>query len=231
MLEKILVYEREAFLFLNGSNSAYLDGFMWLYSGKTIWLPLAFLILCVLSYKKNWKETLFILLAIALVITFCDQFASHLCKPLFSRFRPTHHPDFMNDVKVVFDYRGGRFGFISSHAANGFGFAMFMSLLFKYKPFTWVIFSWAAISAYSRVYLGVHFISDIIPGALAGLFFGYIVYEVYLYARKKILHIPSSELRVPIYSNNRKRLIIYGILLTILMFIVFEPQLVEFSRS
>ena len=176
MVEKILVYERDLFFMLNGSDSPFLDRFMWLYSGKAVWLPLAFFILVVLLYKKKWRESILILLAIVLVITLCDQFASHVCKPIFTRFRPTHHPDFMDQVKTVFDYRGGRYGFISSHAANAFGFATFMSLLFRYRLFTWTIFLWAALTAYTRVYLGVHFISDIVPGAIAGVFFGWLVY-------------------------------------------------------
>ena len=118
MLEQLLVWERDAFFMLNGSDSAFLDRFMWIYSGKAVWLPLAFFILVVLCYKKNWKEWLLILLAIVLTITLCDQFASHVCKPIFTRFRPTHHPDFMDQVKVVFGYRGGMYGFISSHAAD-----------------------------------------------------------------------------------------------------------------
>lgn len=230
MLEKILEFERPAFFMLNGSDSAFLDNLMWLYSGKLVWLPLAFFIILVICYKKNWKEVLFILLAITLVITLCDQFASHLCKPLFTRFRPTHHPDFMDDVKVVFGYRGGRYGFMSSHAANAFGFAMFMSLLFRSKPFTWVIFGWATINAYSRIYLGVHFISDIIPGALVGLFFGYTVYKLYLYSRRKSLHIDAALAEVPIYSNRRIWLIISGILITILILIVFNSQLITLIR-
>lgn len=157
MVEKILVYERDLFFMLNGSDSPFLDRFMWLYSGKAVWLPLAFFILVILLYKKKWRESILILLAIVLVITLCDQFASHVCKPIFTRFRPTHHPDFMDQVKTVFDYRGGRYGFISSHAANAFGFATFMSLLFRYRLFTWTIFLWAALTAYTRVYLGVPF--------------------------------------------------------------------------
>ena len=116
MLEQLLVWERDTFFMINGSDSAFLDRFMWIYSGKAVWLPLAFFILVVLCYKKNWKEWLLILLAIVLTITLCDQFASHVCKPIFTRFRPTHHPDFMDQVKVVFGYRGGMYGFISSHA-------------------------------------------------------------------------------------------------------------------
>ena len=101
MVEKILIYERDAFFALNGSDSAFLDRFMWIFTGKAVWLPLAFLILLVLIYKKNWRESLLILLAIVLVVTLCDQFASHVCKPVFTRFRPTHHPDFMDQVKTV----------------------------------------------------------------------------------------------------------------------------------
>ena len=86
---------------LNGSDSPFLDRFMWLYSGKAVWLPLAFFILVVLLYKKKWRESILILLAIVLVITLCDQFASHVCKPIFTRFRPTHHPDFMDQVKTL----------------------------------------------------------------------------------------------------------------------------------
>ena len=169
MVEKILIYERDAFFALNGSDSAFLDRFMWIFTGKAVWLPLAFLILLVLIYKKNWRESLLILLAIVLVVTLCDQFASHVCKPVFTRFRPTHHPDFMDQVKTVFGYRGGLYGFISSHAANAFGFATLMALIMRDKLFGWTIFFWAALTAYTRVYLGVHFISDIVPGAISSV--------------------------------------------------------------
>ena len=98
MVEKILAYERDLFFMLNGSDSPFLDRFMWLFSGKAVWLPLAAFILIVLLYKKKWKESILILLGIVLVVTLCDQFASHVCKPIFTRFRPTHHPDFMDQV-------------------------------------------------------------------------------------------------------------------------------------
>lgn len=231
MLEEILKYERSTFFLLNGSQSDYLDALMWLWSGKVVWLPLAFFIIAVLVYKKDWKESLLILVAIALVITCCDQFASHVCKPLFTRFRPTHHPDFMDQVKIVFNYRGGRYGFISSHAANAFGFSVFMALLFRYRLFTYTILAWAVITAYSRIYLGVHFISDVVPGAIAGIFFGWLVYRIYLYARHSILHIPDDRLTRSVYSDYRKRLIVYGIAFTALMLVVFCEPLVHFLHS
>lgn len=229
MLERILHYERDAFFLLNGSGSVYLDHFMFLFSSKAVWYPLALFFLFFLCYKKNWKEVLFVLLAIVLVITLCDQFASSFCKPFFERYRPTSHPDFMDQVKTVFGYRSGKYGFISSHAANAFGFATFTALLFKHKLYGYTIFAWSVITAYTRVYLGVHFISDIVCGALAGLFFGYIVYYLYVFARKKIL---GSDLVSPqyLYSNRDKNLIAGAIYVSVVIMLIFNIKLVEMIR-
>ena len=224
MVEKILIYERDAFFALNGSDSAFLDRFMWIFTGKAVWLPLAFLILLVLIYKKNWRESLLILLAIVLVVTLCDQFSSHVCKPVFTRFRPTHHPDFMDQVKTVFGYRGGLYGFISSHAANAFGFATLMALIMRDKLFGWTIFFWAVLTAYTRVYLGVHFISDIVPGAISGVFFGYLVYKLYSFSRSKLLPVGVNK-GEPLYSKKRIRLIVYAIYVTVLIIIIFNVPL------
>lgn len=228
MVEKILVYERDLFFMLNGSDFPFLDRFMWIFSGKTVWLPLAAFILIVLLYKKKWRESILILLAIVLVVTLCDQFASHVCKPIFTRFRPTHHPDFMDQVKTVFGYRGGKYGFISSHAANAFGFATYMSLLFRYRLFTWTIFLWAVLTAYTRVYLGVHFISDIVPGAIAGVFFGGLVY--WLYVKVHPVVTGSNGEVSAIYSDKRKRVIVYAIFITTLLIAIFNIPLVGWLR-
>lgn len=230
MLEKILTYEREAFLWLNGSHTPYLDRLMWLYSGKAVWLPLAVFILFLLIYRSKWREWLLILLSIVLVITLCDQFASHLCKPLFTRLRPTHHPDFMNQVQTVFNYRGGLYGFMSSHAANAFGFAAFMALLFRHRLFTATIFLWAALTAYSRIYLGVHFISDIVPGAMIGLFFGYLVYRLYVKVRLAV--IPGATRLPPhaLYSDRRKQILVYAIFVTVLALLLFNEPLAGWLR-
>ena len=229
MVERILVYERDLFFLLNGSDSPFFDRFMWLLSGKVVWLPLAVFILWVLLYKKNWRESVLILLGIVLVVTLCDQFASHLCKPLFARPRPTHHPDFMYQVKTVFDYRGGQYGFISSHAANAFGFATFMSLIFRYRLFSWTVFLWATLNAYTRVYLGVHFVSDIVPGAMVGVFFGWLVYRLYIMVRPAVTACPDKDTSA-LYSTSEKRMIVYAIFITILLIAVFNVPLVGWLR-
>ncbi len=220
MLEKILEVERGAFLFLNGCHHLFWDSFMWLYSGQIAWIPLVLFFLILLFYKNDWKEALLIVCSIAIVIALCDQFTSGICKPYFMRFRPTHHPDFMDYVKTVNDYRGGKYGFISSHAANAFGFAMFSLLLFRYRWFSIFILLWATIMAYSRIYLGVHFISDIVPGIFVGIFFGYLVYTLYVAIRRKLLK--KTEKPCRIYPVSRKKMILYGLFFTILCMLVYS---------
>ncbi|MDR2147104.1 MAG: phosphatase PAP2 family protein [Tannerella sp.] len=226
MLEQELDYERNAFLLLNGGHSLFENQFYWLFSGKIFWLPLAIVFLAVLFYKHrdNWKEPLLILLAIVVVVTISDQFASSLCKPLFSRFRPTHHPDFMNYVQTVFNYRGGRYGFISSHAANAFGFATLTALIFRYNVYTLAIFLWATINSYSRIYLGVHFISDVVAGMLAGAVFGWVVYRIYIFMYKKWInrHLPSvreGNFNAP-YPKKRLNIVIYTLVFSIIVILI-----------
>ena len=227
MLENLLTYERNLFLWLNDCHTPYWDEVMCLYSGKGVWLPLALLFLLTLCYRKYWREIVLVLLAIVLTITLCDQFASHVCKPLFTRFRPTHHPDFMNEVKTVFGYRGGRYGFISSHAANAFGFAMFLALLFRNRWLGFTLFFWATVNAYSRIYLGVHFLTDIIPGIMAGIFFGYIVYKLYAWVRSRWL--PDSP--SPVYGKRRAVLITSAVWLMFIILLTLHAPLVRMGTS
>jgi undecaprenyl-diphosphatase len=228
MLEKILDYEHDAFIWLNGHHTLFENQLMWLFSGKVIWIPFAVMFIIMLFYKnlKHWKETLIILIAVALVITLCDQFSSGICKPLFLRFRPTHHPEYMDQVQTVFGYRGGNYGFISSHATNAFGFVTLTALIFRYRFYSIMLYLWAIVNSYSRIYLGVHFISDIIPGMIAGLFFGWLVYKLYLFARKKLLlnnaGTGTGEMIPSVYSRNRINIILYILILTIIIMLILS---------
>ena len=224
MLESILDYERDLFLFLNGSHTMFWDQFMWLFSSKLAWMPVVLTFAFALLYKnkERWKEILLIFVAIALVVTLCDQFASGFCKPFFARFRPTKHPDFMNDVCTVFDYRGGTYGFISSHASNAFGIATLMSLIFRNRWFSVVIFTWAIVNSYSRIYLGVHFISDIVPGIIVGILFGWIVYKLAAGSLLRSINPRHCEERSNLFPSRGLGIIILVFIFTVVVLAIIS---------
>jgi undecaprenyl-diphosphatase len=193
MLEKELLLERGLFFFLNGSESHLLDNFFYLYSYKWTWVVfyLCFLVVFIFIRRKNWKEILCVVLAVSLLILFCDQLSSHFFKPVFHRLRPTYHPDFANIVDIFrhgdYEYRAGggkSYGFISGHATNSMGFAVFTALIFRNKFYTTSILLFALTMGYSRIYLGVHFISDVVVGFMVGAIVGYLVYKIYMYGRQ-----------------------------------------------
>jgi undecaprenyl-diphosphatase len=225
MLEQELQWEKGLFFFLNGSGSAFWDSFFWMYSYKWTWIPLYLGFLFVFVYKKNWKEIGLTILSVALVILLCDQITSGLFKPFFHRFRPTHHPDFQNQVDIVLGYRGGMYGFVSSHAANAFGLATFMALIFRNRLFTVMMLFFALLNGYSRIYLGVHFISDIVAGALTGIIIGYIVYKVYNLGRFYFLKRNQGDLQQPVYSDWEIRFLCSIYIATIAILLLFNSQL------
>ncbi len=182
-ISKLIELDKQLLLKLNGSDSLFLDGFMWFATTTYIWIPTALALLFILYKNNDLKTFFFTIVAIALVITMADQIASSVCKPLFQRWRPTHDPEIMNLVDVVKGYRGGRFGFISSHAANTFGLTTFIYLLTRKKSILFIMLTWAGISSYSRIYLGVHYPGDIIAGILVGCLCGLFIYYIY----KKVL--------------------------------------------
>ena len=135
--------DKQLFLFFNGLHSSMLDLLMWQISGKWIWIPLYIFILFAVI-KTFGKRSIFVIIAIILTIVASDQL-SVLVKNSVQRLRPSHNPDFEGLVHIVNNYRGGIFGFVSSHAANCFGVATFVSLLFSRKWVTCSIFFWAII--------------------------------------------------------------------------------------
>lgn len=141
---------------------------MWTISLPAIWIPLYVLLLGLIIWKyRNWKLILLIIGAFVLAVGLSDWFSSGVLKPLVCRLRPTHEPD-LGPIHLVKGYTGGLYGFCSSHAANTMSFALLFSLLWHKKTATAILMIWVALVAYSRMYLGVHYPSDIIAGWLVG---------------------------------------------------------------
>lgn len=131
------------------------------------------------------KVTITCLLVIVAIITICDQTASTLLKPMVERMRPSNLDNPISPmVHVVFDYRGGRYGFPSSHAANAWGMAFFAMYLVKRNKLTLFLFVWALIMSYSRIYLGVHYPGDLLVGTLIGLVAATVSYYLFRYFAK-----------------------------------------------
>ena len=126
---------------------------MWTVSGPKIWIPVGAMLLYIIFKNTKFTQGLLILVMLVLTVTLAEQFSSGLCKPLFMRFRPAQDPEIMYMVNVVNGYRGGAYGFISSHAANTFAVATFVALLIRNCWMTVIMYIRALIQSFSRIYL------------------------------------------------------------------------------
>ena len=201
-IQQLIEIDKSLLLTLNGFHSLFLDGFMWTVTSTLIWIPAILVLLFVIFKNNKTYDSLFILLMIGLTILFADQFASSFCKPFFCRLRPAQDPDIMSLVHVVNGYRGGMYGFISSHAANTFGVAVFVSLLIRKWGVSLLMISWAFVPSYSRIYLGVHYPGDILFGALAGIIIAVINYSIYLFVKNKMMKGHTVRYASSSYSNS-----------------------------
>lgn len=163
-------------IWINSHNSACLDDLMWFVSQPTTWIPLYVLLLILLWLQvRDWRKILIILIGFAVAVGLSDFICSGLLKPLVSRPRPTWDIPMLH---LVNNYRGGHYGFCSSHAANSMAVAMLFSLLYRKKAATALLMVWVALVCYSRMYLGVHYPTDIIAGLVIGSLLAVLVWLV-----------------------------------------------------
>ena len=169
MLETLIELDKELLLFFNSFHTPWLDPVMFWITKTLFWLPL-YLFLLFLIIRNFKKDTWIILIGIAIAILLADQITASLMKPFFERLRPSREPSLQGLVHLVNGYTGGLYGFASSHAANTFATALFFWLLFRDRyRWVWILFVWAVVMTYSRIYLGVHYPGDIFVGMLVGL--------------------------------------------------------------
>ncbi|MCT4614880.1 MAG: phosphatase PAP2 family protein [Marinifilaceae bacterium] len=227
-MEALVGIDSQLFLWFNSFNSHFWDILMMFVTRKEFWIAFYLLILYQIIKIKT-KESAWWIIGILVLVLLSDQISSSVFKNLFERLRPSHNPDLQNLVHIVKDYRGGKFGFVSAHSANAFGFALFTSLIFKNRIYTFIIFGWAILVAYSRIYLGVHYPGDIIGGMLLGLTLAYGLYSFIKYK------LPSKSLNYRNYrgvntlTNSSALLVLYLIIVQLLCVGLVVRKLISYG--
>ena len=201
IFQSVLQADQELFLFLNGLYTTWGDSFMSNFSGKIIWVPMYASILYVLIKNLDWKIALACLVAIALTITFADQMCATYIRPAIARLRPCSPDNPISElVHLVNGKRSGSFSFPSCHASNSFGLAFMVMYLFRNRWLTAFIMIWAAVNSYSRIYLGVHYPTDLLAGAIVGAV-GATLFYLILRKATGMHKVGNKETQVIIYTG------------------------------
>jgi undecaprenyl-diphosphatase len=166
--------DRNLFLYLNSLHSPFWDNIMWFMSAKLVWIPLYLFIIYLLWRKYRGKIWLVFIFAV-FAIVMADQLSVFI-KNSFHRLRPCRDESISNLVHLVGTYCGGKFGFVSSHAANTFALASLTAPMLQKRWYSISIFVWAALVSYSRIYVGVHYPGDVLGGTILGLLIGFGLY-------------------------------------------------------
>lgn len=175
MTVMLIEADKSLFLFLNGFHSPFFDTVMWVItSGKTWYVLYAAIAVWIGFRYKRYAPVVIVFAALSVVLS--DLASVHLFKEQFCRLRPSHNPEFDELVHLIDGYKGGTYGFISSHAANSFAIAVFTLLVLRRKWYTISILLWACLVSYSRIYVGVHYPADLAVGAIVGAGFAALMF-------------------------------------------------------
>lgn len=195
MIEYLNGIDADALLAVNGLHDMFQDAFWWMVTAKWSSLLLVLALAWILLHQ-NRRHALLVLAMLVLSILVADQVSSGLIKHLVERLRPTHDPSLESMVHVINGYRGGLYGFVSSHAANSFAIATLLALVMRHRVVTLSMFTWALLQCYSRVYLGVHYPGDILGGIVVGVLAGWMVWQLMRWIERR-WHIPQGHYTRP----------------------------------
>ena len=172
--------DKTLLMVFNGSHCPFVDRLAVTLTCGYMWIPLyiALLLLVINNHKTVAQISLVIGMAL-LAIVLSEGMADLIVKPLVARLRPIHDTLMQDSVQVVNNYRAEGYSFFSAHASNTMAVAVFFSLLVKDRLFACILIVWALVNRWTRLYLGVHYPSDIIVGVVWGSVSGLFAYTMY----------------------------------------------------
>ncbi len=180
-MQTLIDIDREILAFFNGSASLFVDNLAVVLTSGLTWIPLYIsLLYIVIKNNETMKQIMLVIGCVFLCIVLSDGVADFIVKPLVGRLRPSNDPLVMCTVDVVNGMRSAQYSFFSAHASNTFCIAMFFSLLVRKKSFVVSMVTWSLVNCWTRMYLGLHYPSDIIVGLLWGGIVGSVVYLIYI---------------------------------------------------
>ena len=211
-MKDLILKDKELLVYLNNLGSDTFDPF-WLFITNQFYLTPIFLFVFYLLWKKiGWKNLGIILLFIALIILICDQ-TTNLFKYGFERLRPINDTDINENLRILI--KRSSFSFFSGHASNSMASTLFLFLIFrKYYKYTFLLFLFPLIFAYSRIYLGLHFPTDILTGYVFGIMTGMVFY--YLYEKYKA-------------SDNKKKFLL-TVIISVLVYFLLCKTVISFLK-
>lgn len=172
--------DKTLLMVFNGSHCPFVDRLAVTLTCGYMWIPLyiALLLLVINNHKTVAQISLVIGMAL-LTIVLSEGMADLIVKPLVARLRPIHDTLMQDSVQIVNNYRAEGYSFFSAHASNTMAVAVFFSLLVKDRLFACTLITWALINCWTRLYLGVHYPSDIIVGVMWGSVSGLFAYTIF----------------------------------------------------